>query len=402
MNTMSESKTDELLKAAYYRPGGYQGAAKLQLYIAQNNPKGVAAPSLPVIRKWLAKQQLVQMHQQKAPAAVSKPDLRTSHFTGLKLNDLHMIDLLTMPKDDGYCYILSMIDCATRFKAAKPLATKLAAAVAVAIREVYSDEKSPLTWPKNLNVDAGSEFKGEVAKMYAEHKTNVRVSEPGHHTSQAFVESMNKALAQRLFKAQEAKEMTSGKKNTEWVDELPAFIKSMNSEKTRLLGCSPNHAVAMARKDRTVEPSGFTTTAAAKKQIRDAAPMKEKLLPQGKYRVRTLVDRPEEGGPRRRATDAQWSTTTHTIDRVVVDSKGVHPTLYYMSKMKHGLPRQDLQPVSEIVKPPALAIKAPRPPPAKKKAAPKPKYRAAQKTDRELISGMPVSVSSRGRVIRAS
>lgn len=401
--------TDELLRKAYYRPGGYQGAAALQAYLVKQDPK--TAPSLPVIRKWLAKQQLVQLHQQKAPPVVSKPDLRQSHFTGLALNDLHMVDLLTMPRDpEGYTYILSLIDCATRYKAARPLNTKLAGAVAIAIQDIYSTAGSPLKWPKVVNVDAGTEFKGEVSRMYEKHGTRVRVGQPGFHQSQSFVEAMNKVLSLRLFKAMEARELATGKKNTEWASELPAFVSSLNSEKTRLLGVSPDRAVVLAARGKLPAPSGFTAVPGAATQMRKPDTI-DSLLPQGSYRIRTLGDRPVEGGPRRRATDVQWSHSLHSILRAQIDPSGAQPTLYFMSGThKHGLKKQDLLLVKDAVAvapPPTVVpeekkaphpLSVPVPVPLKKKIAPR--YRAAPKNNRELMAGLPIHVSSRGRVIR--
>ena len=118
---------------------------------------------------------------------------------------MHQFDLLYMPSDtlygSKYKYILAGIDAASRYKVARPLRTKQARNVAEMITDIY--KVGPLTYPKIFQ-----EFKGEVTKMLEKHEVKIqRVMMKYKHTHTAFVEALNKILAERLFKVQDAQEL---------------------------------------------------------------------------------------------------------------------------------------------------------------------------------------------------
>ena len=81
---------------------------------------------------------------------------------------MHQFDLLYMPSDSlygsKYKYILAGIDAASRFKVVRPLRTKQARDVAEMIADIY--KVGPLTCPKIFQCDNGSEFKGDVTRLW--------------------------------------------------------------------------------------------------------------------------------------------------------------------------------------------------------------------------------------------
>ena len=87
----------------------------------------------------------------------------------------------------------------SRFKVTRPLRTKQARDVAEMIADIY--KVGPLTYPKIFQFDNGSEFKGEVTKTLEKNEVKIRrVTTKYKHTHTAFVEALNKILAERLFK----------------------------------------------------------------------------------------------------------------------------------------------------------------------------------------------------------
>ena len=107
-----------------------------------------------------------------------------------------------MPSDtlygNKYKYILSGIDVASRCKVVRPLRTKQAKDVAEMIADIY--KVGPLTYPSIFQCDNGSEFKAEVTKLREKHEVKIRrVTTKYKHTHTAFVEALNKILAERLF-----------------------------------------------------------------------------------------------------------------------------------------------------------------------------------------------------------
>ena len=104
-----------------------------------------------------------------------------------------------------YKYIVAGIDAASRYKVARPLRTKQARDVAEMTADIY--KVGPLKYPKIFQCDNGSEFKGDVTKMLEKNEVKIRrVTTKYKNTHTAFVEALNKILAERLFKVQDAQE----------------------------------------------------------------------------------------------------------------------------------------------------------------------------------------------------
>ena len=106
---------------------------------------------------------------------------------------------------------MARIDAASRYKVTRPLKTKQAKDVAAMIADIY--KVGPLTYPKIFHYDNGSEFKADVIKMLEKHDVKIQhVTTKYKHTHTAFVEALNKILAERLFKVQDAQELNDPEK----------------------------------------------------------------------------------------------------------------------------------------------------------------------------------------------
>ena len=80
---------------------------------------------------------------------------------------------------------------------------------------------------------------GEVTKLMEKHNVTIQRSEAGNHRAQAFVERANRTLSEKLFSHQYAQEMISDDRSRVWVKRLPAILKTLNSQPTRLTGKEP-------------------------------------------------------------------------------------------------------------------------------------------------------------------
>ena len=88
-------------------------------------------------------------------------------------------------------------------------------------------KKGPLKYPETFQCDNGSEFKGEVTKLLEKHNVKInRATTKYWHWFTAFVERMNKTLAEILFKIQDAQELNNPKKDSKtWVKHLQNSLK---------------------------------------------------------------------------------------------------------------------------------------------------------------------------------
>ena len=195
------------------------------------------------VKEWLSKQAFWQVHL-PPPKRVNRP-----HYEVTVPNEVHQFDVLYMPSDslDGakYKYILAGIDAASRYKVARPLKTKQAKDVAEMIADIY--KVGPLTYPKIFQCDNGSEFKGDVAKMLEKHEVKIRrVTTKYKHTHTAFVEALNKVLAEKLFKVQDAQELNDPEKvSATWVKHLYGLVDKLNNTETEMIGMKPKDAIEL-------------------------------------------------------------------------------------------------------------------------------------------------------------
>ena len=151
------------LSKIYYSPQGYwKGLA------AVKKLSTVAKFSEEVAKKWLVKQALWQIHL-PAPRYIPRPKFDVS-----LPNAGHQADLLFLPHDKLphgrkiYKYALTVVDVASRYKAAEPLTSKESDEVSKAFQKMY--KRGPLKWPQLLQVDPGREFMGAVTKVMQNNK----------------------------------------------------------------------------------------------------------------------------------------------------------------------------------------------------------------------------------------
>ena len=158
-------------------------------------------------------------------------------------------------------------------------------------------------------VDPGKEFFGNVTILMTKHKVKFQRSEAGNHRAEAFVERANRTLGEKIFIHQYAQEMADAQKSKsrsrEWVERLPAVLKVMNNEVTRLTGKEPTKLLKSA--DVSINGTNYGRPVG----------LDEVKLPPG-VKVRYLYSPGEgEGGERRRQL-IRYGVWRFTIYHVVL------------------------------------------------------------------------------------
>ena len=105
----------------------------------------------------------------------------------------------------------------------------------------------PLTYPKIFLCDNGSKFKADVTRILEKHGVKIqRVTTKYKHTHTAFIEALNKILAERLFKVQDAQELNDPEKvSATWVTHLYRLVEELNDMQTDMIGMKPKDVIKL-------------------------------------------------------------------------------------------------------------------------------------------------------------
>jgi hypothetical protein len=203
----------------------------------------------------------------KVPIKEKKKE--TPHFEGTEQNAIHQADILSLPDDKGYQYLLCVIDVGTRHCDAEPLKEKTSEAIVNAFTEIY--QRGNLKFPKYmLQVDNGSEFKGETIKYFKDENVSIRVAKTGRHRQQALVERMNYVIAKAVNTMMMKKELENDETNREWKKHIPTIIMVMNRNRYTIKEKKPEEDSPYIKSDKRVD-----------------------LLPEG-TKVRVIMEEPRE------------------------------------------------------------------------------------------------------------
>jgi len=321
------------LSKIYYQPTGYHIPVK-HLHKASRNA-GYNF-SFKEVQSWLEKQAIHQIHKSR-PRYIPQ----ASYANIIHPNEVHQADVLYMPYDKvgriTYLYCLNIVDVASRYKASVPIGAVnvdnregilTSKNIARAFEKIYNYPNCPLIWPKLLQVDGGSEFKGQVISLMKERGVRIRIGTT--HKHQCIVERFNRTLAKKLFKVQDAIEMISKMKNTKWVDNLQPVVDYLNNSVTRLIGMTP--AIAIQKDVVFALPSKIRKNRLVGHD--------EICLPAGTL-VRYLLD--YKSG-KRRTTDPIWSLDIFPIESITVTNG--QPVMYRLvDGPKKIFIREELMPV---------------------------------------------------------
>ena len=240
-----------------------------------------------------------------------------------EFNMLQMLHLETLNELMG-------IDHRMETEHRSPLKTKQAHDVAEMIADIY--KAGPLTYPNIFQCYNGSEFKGEVTKMLEKHGVKIqRVTTKYKHTHTAFVEALNKILAERLFKVQDAQELNDPERvSLRWVKHLYGLVDELNDITTEIIGMKPKDAIVLDQVPLV---------------NREVYPPEDKLPEDGLYRY-LLQPSEEHNDQRQRATDRVWSKRTYRL-REIVEDAGNRVMFYLLDGPERAFVSEELMLIPE-------------------------------------------------------
>jgi hypothetical protein len=150
------------------------------------------------------------------------------HYTNSQKNSRHQLDILYLPEDQGYKYLLVVVDIATRLIDAQALKVRDAKTTRDALKKIYA--RKILSLPTyDLQVDGGTEFRGEFQKYFSK-IVKIFTKIPGRSRQQSVVEAKNKTIGTVVNSKMLADEINTGETSKSWVDIIPDAVKLINKE----------------------------------------------------------------------------------------------------------------------------------------------------------------------------
>ena len=200
-------------------PGSYGGIQRLHRSSKQPISK---------VKDFLQSQRTYQLHKQR------RIRFKRRKYIVSEIDDLWQADLADMQKlkdqNDGFAYLLVVIDVFSKFLFVRPIRQKLGAQTRDAMQDIISDSGRK---PKNLMTDKGTEFVNEEARHYYTDMGINFYTANNAETKAAVAERVIRTIKSRIYRY-----MT--KNNTKrYIDVLQAIVNSYNNSKHRTIGMCP-------------------------------------------------------------------------------------------------------------------------------------------------------------------
>lgn len=160
------------------------------------------------------------------PKKETKYNMPKHRDLAIEKNLVQQADLLTMPVDRHYKYVLVVVDIGSRSLDARPIKNKEPETVLEAIKSIYKGKY--LKTPDIIHVDAGTEFLGAFRKYFVDNNKVIIKAKTNRHRQQAIVERANRTIAEALFHKFHLMEQQNKTPNNEWIHDLPIVIELLN------------------------------------------------------------------------------------------------------------------------------------------------------------------------------
>lgn len=198
-------------------PAGFSSVSKLVKASKKKKKK---------VQDWLSSQTTYTLHKPVRRKFKTYPTITYG------IGDLYQGDLVEMQKfkdeNNNFRYLLTIIDCFSKYATAIPLKTKSAANVKEALITAFSKMGKPF----NFQTDQGKEFVNSTLQKYLKDE-GVNFYTTNSQFKASIVERFNRTLKTRMWK------IFTKRKNKKWVNSIDSLIKSYNNSFHRSIGMKP-------------------------------------------------------------------------------------------------------------------------------------------------------------------
>ena len=197
--------------------------------------QGVKKITMGQVKKWLQKQETYTLHK---PARRRFPKNRVIFGGKDDQFQTDLVDLSSMSKmNNGYRYLLTVIDVLSKYAWAIPLKAKSGQAITEAFKKVFKAGRVP----SNLQADKGTEFLNRTFQKYLKEK-HVHFFTTNSEAKASVIERFNRTLKSKMFR------YFTFKNTWKYVDVLSDLMESYNNSFHRSIKMKPSE-VTKANED---------------------------------------------------------------------------------------------------------------------------------------------------------
>ena len=214
MSLNTDQKIDHLLSDLYYKPSSpasFSGPEKLYNAAKKKN----SFVTLKYVRHWLSRQSAYTSFR------INHQNFKRRKVIVRGLRHQYQADLMDMAalksKNDGFKFLLTVIDCFSRLAAVVPLKSKHAINVLNGMKVAFQK----LGVPDKLQTDQGKEFWNYQLKAYLQ-SLGVILFFTDQELKAQMVERFNRTIREKIKKYMKANQ------TLRYVDVLPSLVESYN------------------------------------------------------------------------------------------------------------------------------------------------------------------------------
>ena len=222
---------EKYLKKIYFdpvHPGGFASADKLHKAVKREGKYNI---NLAKIKQWLAS---IDVYTMNKPVVRRNDRRRTRNKIPVQapyeLWDGDLIDLRSDAKfNDGYAYVLVVIDVFRRFLWTRPLKSKAMSEVKNAFASILQKTDQTV---KRFRTDGGSEFTGKVMTDFYKLK-NIQHYVAHNESKATFAKRVIQTLKRMMFR------YMINKNELRWIDVLSKFTQNYNATYHTAINMAP-------------------------------------------------------------------------------------------------------------------------------------------------------------------
>lgn len=214
MAALSQDQRD-YLKAIYFdpaHPASYQNPYRLYKFVRQD---GRFTLTLKQIKGWMDGQETYSLNR-NVVRNFQRPRVLVTGIDDQWEADLASMDAYK-DDNDGYRYLLFVIDVFSRYAWVEPIKSKHADQMIAAFQQVLSHNRKP----KRLRTDAGSEFTSKRFENFIKGE-NIFHFTTNNEKQANYAERFIQTIKRKIFRS------IVSSNNPRYIDDLPKFVESYN------------------------------------------------------------------------------------------------------------------------------------------------------------------------------